>query len=109
MARQLILLPLPRQYSRESKLTFTHWVSISPTIDKTMGIHRLFTRGGQNFPGGQTHIICPKNALKHTIFFQKSQKAYYLDRPRGGASAPSCPSLHTPMDKTICFKNAMVF
>jgi len=28
----------------------------------TMGVRRLFSRGGQNFPGGQKHTICLKNA-----------------------------------------------
>ncbi len=47
------------------------------------------------------HIICLKNAWKHTIFFQKSRKTYYFGRPRGrGASAPSCPPLGTPMPVT---------
>jgi len=49
-----------------------------------MGVRRLFSRGGQNFPGGgQKDTICLKNAQKHTIFFQKSQKTYYFGRPRG--------------------------
>jgi len=50
-----------------------------------MGVRRLFSRGGQNFPGGgPKHTICLKNALKHTIFIQKSRKTYYIGRPRGG-------------------------
>jgi len=40
-----------------------------------MGVCRLFSRGGQNFPGGwQKHTIGLKNALKNTSFIQKSQK-----------------------------------
>jgi len=46
--------------------------------DKTsMGVRRLFSRGGQNFPGG-------------------GAKTYYFGRP-GGSRAPSCPPLRTPM------------
>jgi len=64
-----------------------------------MGVRRLFSRGGQNFPGGgaKTYYL-PKNAPKHTIFFQKSRKTFYFGWPRGGgARAPSCPPLRTPM------------
>jgi len=59
----------------------------------SMGVRRLISRGGQNFPGGgaKTYYL-PKKWQKHTIFFQKSQNTYYFDRPRG-ASAPSCPPM----------------
>ena len=47
--------------------------------------------------GGWTkQTIC----LKNTIFLNKSQKTYYFFRPRGGmggARAPSCLPLRTPM------------
>jgi len=54
-----------------------------------MGVRRLFSRGGQNFPGE------PKKCLKHTLFFQKVKKHTIL-AGQGGASAPSCPPLRTP-------------
>jgi len=66
------------------------------------GRPQTFSQGGQNFPGGgQKHTICLKNAYKHTIFIQKSQKTYNFGQPRGagggGASAPFCPPLRTLM------------
>jgi len=64
-----------------------------------MGVRRLFSRGGQNFPGGAKTYYLPKNAKIHTIFFQKSQKKHTILVGQGGrgASAPSCPPLRTPM------------
>jgi len=66
-----------------------------------MDVRRLFSRRGQNFPGGgaKTYYLPKKNAKKHTIFFQKSQKTYNFGRPRGegGARDPFCPPLRTPM------------
>ena len=40
----------------------------------TMGVRRLFSRGGQNFPGGAKTYYLPK----------KHPKRYYFGRPRGG-------------------------
>ncbi len=77
-----------------------------------MGVHRLFSKGGQNFPGGaggQKHTIClnalmlkmPKNIL---FSFKKVEKHTILDgQGGGGASAPSCPPLRTPMITNLLF------
>ncbi len=48
------------------------------SINTSMGVLRLFFKGRQNFPGGQKHTTCLKNAPKNTIFFQKSGKTYYF-------------------------------
>ena len=47
--------------------------------------------------------ICLKNTLKDTIFLKKCQKTYYFGRPRGGggARAPYCPPLRTPMWRRV--------
>ncbi len=42
-----------------------------------------FSRGW----GAKTYCL-PKNALKHTIFFQKSRNTYCNCRPRGGGQMP---------------------
>ncbi len=39
------------------------------------GVRRLFSRGGQNFPGeGAKTYYLPKNTWKDTIFVKKVQK-----------------------------------
>ena len=64
-----------------------------------MGVRSIFSRGGQNFPGGGQNILFAlKNTQKDTIFLEKSRKTYYFGGP-GGARAPSCPPLRTPMIK----------
>jgi len=56
------------------------------------GRPQTFFQGRAKFSrGGQKHTICLKNALKHTIFFQKSAKTYYFGRP-GGVKGPLLPS-----------------
>jgi len=57
-----------------------------------MGVRRLFSRGGQNFPGGAKTYYLPKKHQKHTIFLQKSQKTYYFGWPGGGVKGPLLPS-----------------
>jgi len=52
----------------------------------SMGVSILFSRGGQNFPGGQKHTICIKNT-KNILFSSKSQKNTILVSQRG-ARAP---------------------
>jgi len=46
-----------------------------------MGVRRLFTSGGQNFPGGHKHTICQKNAYKHTILAIQGGQAPLLPSP----------------------------
>jgi len=50
-----------------------------------MGVRRLFSRGGQNFPGrgGQKHTICSKKHLKKYYFPQKNKKKILLWSARG--------------------------
>jgi len=54
-----------------------------------MGIRRLFSRVGQNFPGGQNILFAQKH-LKDTIFLKKVQKTYYFGCPgrRKGQGPP---------------------
>jgi hypothetical protein len=61
-----------------------------------MGVRRLFSRGGQKF--SRTYFL-PKNNEKDTIFPPKRIKTYYFwpARMGGGAIAPLCPPLRTPM------------
>ena len=62
-----------------------------------MGVRRLFSRRGQNFPGGgQKNTICLKSTQKDTIFLEKSRKTYYFGRPRGdkGTVLPSPADAH---------------
>jgi len=66
----------------------------------TMGVQRLFYRGGQNFPkvdpGGGKNILF---ALKHHILFCPAKG--------GVAIAPSCPPLQTPMNINVQSKKSM--
>jgi hypothetical protein len=57
-----------------------------------MGVLRLFSREGQNFPGGggQKHTICLKIALKHSSIYctpagrvYSKKKGYFLDEGEG--------------------------
>jgi len=70
--------------------------------DRNMGVRRLFSRGGQNFPGGpKTHYL-PKKTPKNILFFsKKSQKHTNLAGQGVVARAPSCPPLRTPMDRNL--------
>jgi hypothetical protein len=56
-----------------------------------MGGRGLFSREGQNIPGGggQKHTICLKNPPKHTIFFKKVKKHIILTVP-SAADAHDC-------------------
>jgi len=55
-----------------------------------MGVRRLFSRGGRNFPGGGKNILFASKSLKHTFWPA-------MGGPGKGASTPSCPPLRTPM------------
>jgi hypothetical protein len=63
----------------------------------------FFPGEGKNFPrgmGGQEPTFCLKNNGKDTIFPKKAKKHTIFGRPwpaRGGARAPPCPPLRTPM------------
>ncbi len=71
-----------------------------------MGVRRLFSRGGQKLSrGGRTYFL-PKKQRKKILFFPKKSKNILflasLGRPRGGgARAPPCPPLRTPMYKYL--------
>jgi hypothetical protein len=61
-----------------------------------MGVRKLFPWGGQNFPGGQKHTICLKNAqkLKNILYsFKKVEKHTILAGQKGGR-----PLLPSPAD-----------
>jgi hypothetical protein len=65
-----------------------------------MGVRRLFSRGGQNFPGegAKTYYsICLKTPKTYYFPLKKVKKTYYFGQPGGGARSPSCPPLRTPM------------
>jgi len=74
----------------------------------SMGIRRLFSRGGQNFPGGgaKTYYL-PKKTLKKTpkniLFFSKKSQKHTILAGQGGSRAPSCPPLGTPMYSSMQF------
>jgi len=53
-----------------------------------MGVRRLFSRGGQNFPGGVKHTICLKITQKDTIFLEKSKKKHTIFPGQGGQEPP---------------------
>ena len=63
-----------------------------------MGVRRLFSKGGQNFPGGgaKTYYL-PNIHLKRYYFPQKETKNILFWPAKEGARAPSCPPLRTPM------------
>jgi len=65
----------------------------------SMGVRRLFSRGGQNFPGGAKTYYLPKKHLKTYYFPLKKSKTYYFGRP-GGVKGPLLPS---PADAHACF------
>jgi len=55
-------------------------ISFKKPLLLNIGIRRLFSRGGQNFPGG--------GGQKHTICLKNTKKTYHFARPGGGARAP---------------------
>jgi len=62
-----------------------------------MGVRRLFSRGGQNFPGGgQKHTICQKKHLKTYYFPLKKSKniLFWLARGVKGPLLPSPADAH---------------
>ncbi len=63
---------------------------------KGMGVRRLFSKEGKNFPGGQEPTFCLKSNEKDTIYYQKSLKTYYfwpaLVGQGGGGQEPPLPS-----------------
>jgi len=64
-----------------------------------MGVRRLFSRGGQNFPGGYKNILFALKTPKKTYYFSlKKSKTYYFGRP-GGVKGPLLPS---PADAHVC-------
>ena len=67
----------------------------------------FFPGEGKIFQEGQKHTICLKNTKKVTIFLEKSRKTYYFGRPGGGARAPSCPPLRTPMRQSLEDRSCM--
>ena len=71
-----------------------------------MGVRRLFSRGGQNFSGGAKTYYLPKMHLKRYYFPPKKLKNILIGPARGlgGARAPSCPPLRTPMHVVQCFQ-----
>ncbi len=55
----------------------------------SMGVRRLFSRGGQKFSrGGQEPNFCLKKQQKRYYFSPKKSKTYYFWPARGGARAP---------------------
>ena len=58
------------------------WIS-----DTAMGVHWLFSRGGQNFPGGAKIYYLHKKSRKDTIFLKKSRKTNNFGR-LGGQGPP---------------------
>ncbi len=57
-----------------------------------MGVRRLFSRGGQNFPGGgQKHTICLK-IPKNILFSSKKKSKNILFWPARGVKGPLLPS-----------------
>jgi len=63
-----------------------------------MGVRRLFSRGGQNFPGGNI----PQKHPKRYYSPQKRAKTYYFGRPVGGKG----PLLSSPADAHECYRTA---
>jgi len=58
-----------------------------------MGVRRLFSRGGQNFPGGSKNILFAYKMPENIQFsFKKVKKTYYFGQPRGGGQCPLLPS-----------------
>jgi len=60
---------------------------------------QIFFQGRAKFSrgGGKNILFAKKNAQKHTIFFQKSPKTYYMyfGRQKGGGGG-KCPLLPSP-------------
>jgi hypothetical protein len=66
----------------------------------SMGIRRLFSKGGQKFSRWCKNIILPKKHQKTYFFSQKSPKTYYFWPAlagQGGQETPLAPPLPTPM------------
>jgi len=61
----------------------------------SMGVSILFSRGGQNFPGGQKHTICIKNT-KNILFSSKKPKKilFWSAREGQGPLWPSSADAH---------------
>jgi len=64
-----------------------------------MSVRRLFSRGGQNFPGrgaggGQKHTICLKSTKK-VLFFSKKVKKTTILPGQGEKRAPELESAKT--------------
>jgi len=63
-----------------------------------MGVRRLFSRGGQNFPGGGgKNILFALKTPKNILFSSKKSQKHTILAGQGGSRAPSCPPLRTPM------------
>jgi len=71
-----------------------------------MGVRRLFSRGGQNFPGGAKTYYLPKKTPKNILFSSKKSQKHTILASQGGSRAPSCPP-HGSLDKfspeSLCF------
>jgi hypothetical protein len=61
-----------------------------------MGVHRLFSRGGQTFLRGARTYFLPEKQQKRYYFSRKSLKTYYFWQAREGQEPP-LPPLRTPM------------
>jgi len=54
-----------------------------------MGVRRLFSRGGKNFPGGDKNILFAKKMPKNMLFsFKKVKKHTILVWGGGGGQVP---------------------
>ncbi len=64
--------------------------------NQNMGIRRLMSRGGQNFPGG------PEGAKKDSIIIKKVKKTDYIWPAKGRGQEPPLPlPLLEPMNQKI--------
>jgi len=53
-----------------------------------MGVRRLFSRGGQNIPGGAKTYYLPKKTLKNILFSPKIVKKHTILASQGGQGPP---------------------
>ncbi len=68
-----------------------------------MGVRRLFSRGGQNFPGGVKTYYWPKKCLKTYYYHSKKSKNILFRPARGGGKCPLLPSPADAYDSSSCF------
>jgi len=53
-----------------------------------MGVRRLFSRGGQNFPGGGKNILFALKTPKNILFSPKKVKKHTILAGQGGQGPP---------------------